>query len=182
MNLSYAGIGSRRTPDYILNEMTEIAIILSKEGYVLNSGGAPGADQAFEKGSLDKHKIFVPWNGFSGQQMLYQIPSEAFEIASGHHPAWSYLKDSVKRLMARNVMQVLGQDLKTHIEFLICWTPDSCMSHKTRNRDTGGTGLAISVASLYKIPIFNMCNNYCRNFVLNDLIRLIDSRKEDKQL
>jgi predicted Rossmann fold nucleotide-binding protein DprA/Smf involved in DNA uptake len=46
----YAGIGSRETPKEICNKMTEIASLLEKQDFVLRSGGANGADSAFEKG------------------------------------------------------------------------------------------------------------------------------------
>ena len=46
----YAGVGSRDTPPEVLARMTGIATKLYYLGYVLRSGGAPGADQAFEAG------------------------------------------------------------------------------------------------------------------------------------
>ena len=51
---TYAGIGSRRTPPEILRLMERMALILSGAGYTLNSGGAKGADSAFENGALRK--------------------------------------------------------------------------------------------------------------------------------
>jgi predicted Rossmann fold nucleotide-binding protein DprA/Smf involved in DNA uptake len=61
----YAGIGSRRTPSEILELMKEIGSKLEIEGWLLRSGGAPGADQAFEAGiSKDEAKqIWLPWQG-----------------------------------------------------------------------------------------------------------------------
>lgn len=46
----YAGIGSRKTPKKILEQMRNISSFLAKEGYTLRSGGADGADSAFEDG------------------------------------------------------------------------------------------------------------------------------------
>lgn len=48
--LLYAGIGSRETPRSILDLMTAIARKLEALGYTLRSGGATGADTAFEEG------------------------------------------------------------------------------------------------------------------------------------
>jgi len=39
---------------------------------------------------------------------------------------------------------------------LICWTPDGCESHRYRNRETGGTGTAISIADYHNIKIYNL--------------------------
>jgi len=46
----YAGIGSRKTPPDILALMEACAYKLARYGWNLRSGGAPGADQAFERG------------------------------------------------------------------------------------------------------------------------------------
>lgn len=48
---AYAGIGSRKTPKNVLDFMFEIGKELALLGYVLRSGGAEGADSAFEKGA-----------------------------------------------------------------------------------------------------------------------------------
>lgn len=47
-NMTYAGVGSRETPPEILAEMTKIANELAAKKYKLQSGGAIGADMAFE--------------------------------------------------------------------------------------------------------------------------------------
>ena len=46
----YAGVGSRSTPMHIQKLFEEIAATLAQNGYVLRSGGAEGADVAFERG------------------------------------------------------------------------------------------------------------------------------------
>jgi len=52
----------------------------------------------------------------------------------------------------------MGYDLKTPSKFVLCWTPDGCISKQTRNKNTGGTGQAIAYASENGIPIFNFRN------------------------
>lgn len=64
----------------------------------------------------------------------------------------------IRALMARNCQQVLGPNLDDPSKFVLCWTPDGCEHASTRSRTTGGTGLAISVASEFGIPVFNMAN------------------------
>ena len=61
----YAGIGSRETPKNKCRLMTKIAKILSGK-YTLRSGGADGADSAFEAGAGDNKQIFLPSNYFNG--------------------------------------------------------------------------------------------------------------------
>ncbi len=59
------------------------------------------------------------------------------------------------KLMARNSYQVLGRDLKSPSEFLICWTPDGYLTAVERTDGTGGTDQAIAIADFYRIPVLN---------------------------
>ena len=145
--LFYTGVGSRVTPKAILETMTLIAIKLSKSGYILRSGGAIGADQAFERGSA-LHHIFH----------ARDANMAAMAIAGGLHPAWDRCSQYAKRLHGRNAFQVLGLELDQPSKFLICWTPDGCESHASRTYETGGTGTAISIASEHGVPVFNLAN------------------------
>ena len=83
---------------------------------------------------------------------------EAEYMAATLHPAWSRLSQGARKLMARNCFQILGADLNTPINVVLCWTPDGCESHKTRSQTTGGTGQAISLASIKGIPVINFFN------------------------
>lgn len=169
----YAGIGSRETPPYILVLMEEIAAKLySQYNLILRSGGAGGADQAFQRGveQCNRYRgmeIYIPWEGFSDLKsndiLIHalssneiicvqnkQILKESEEIVAKFHPYWNNLKQGARRLMARNTFQVLGSDLKTYSKFVIAWTKDG--------KDTGGTGQALRIANFYGIKIENLYN------------------------
>lgn len=169
--MSYAGIGSRRTEDAvdpdskrpILEVMEELATELESLGYKLNSGHAEGPDQAFEKGvKEDSHKqIFTKSDA----------TSRTYKIAREVHPNWKSLGAYAKGLQARNTFQVFGRDLDKPVDFVLCYTPDGAENdprtgeteHLTGyNRpgipNTGGTGQAISMASMKGIPVINMAN------------------------
>ena len=62
--------------------------------------------------------------------------------------------------MARNVYQILGLDLNTPVDFVICWTPCGSQTDKQRSIKTGGTGLAISLADSLGIKVYNLANNF----------------------
>jgi len=126
--------------------MTKIAIKLAHSGYVLRSGGARGADLAFERGAGSAKRIYLA----SDSTLL------AENIARKFHPAWNRCSPYARRLHGRNSFQVLGDDLKTPSDFLICWTPDGCLTHEDRRRATGGTGTAISIADWHKVKVFNL--------------------------
>lgn len=150
MNKYYTGIGSRQTPDYMCRFMTKLARFLDKSGYILRSGGADGADTAFEDGATNKD-IFLPWKGFNDNLSLnYYTTEAAYELAAKFHPAWESCSPAARKLHARNGMQVLGLNLDVPSEFLICWTPVDD-PHRW-----GGTGQAIRIANAHDVPVFNL--------------------------
>ncbi len=160
MSLIYTGIGSRQTPDSILNTMYRIGQIQAARGYILRSGHADGADIAFEKGCIEGNgakEIFLPWKMFNynrhppfgnGYHCGYTYEKEAMEIASRFHPAWNRCSDGAKKMHTRNVYQILGLNLETPTNGVVCWTPNGSGS--------GGTGQAIRIAKAYEIPVFDL--------------------------
>lgn len=151
----YAGIGSRETPEHTLNLMSQMASYLANKGYTLRSGGADGADIAFENG-CDKvnglKEIYLPWGKFNGSNSnLIVKDKKAFELAEMYHPYWHNLSQGAKKLQARNCHQVLGNDLKTPSKFIICYTKDG--------KRKGGTGQALRIAETKNIDIFD-CGLY----------------------
>ena len=121
----YTGIGSRETPTELKNDIKSIVEHLNKKGYTLRSGGAPGADSFFEE-HAEKKEIYLPWRGFNGNtSLLFNPTPEAFEMAQKYHPNWGRLSYGAKKLMARNCHQVLGLDLKSPTDFIVCWTKDA---------------------------------------------------------
>jgi hypothetical protein len=151
MVIYYAGIGSRETPIIILHYFKKLGYYFAQQGYILRSGHAPGADQAFEIGcdnANGQKEIYLPWSGFEGSSSeLVVNNSKAFEIAEKFHPYWQNLKQGGQKLQARNSHQVLGLDLNTPSSFIVCWTKNGSGS--------GGTGQALRIAKAYDIPVFD---------------------------
>ena len=147
----YAGIGSRKTPQDILHLMKRVARFLEAKGYILRSGGAKGADQAFASGIQNERnmEIYLPWNNFEGQRgFVSGEDSTGFEIAKKFHPNWGALGQGGQKMMTRNTHQVLGNDCKTPSLFIICWTPGASGG--------GGTGQAIRIAKAHNIPVYDL--------------------------
>ena len=144
----YSGIGSRETPLSIKETIKEIVEILNKKDYILRSGGAPGADSFFEE-FADKKEIYLPWPKFNANSSeLNSVCKNAYKVAKKFHPAWERLSEAGKKLMARNSYQVLGQDLQTPVDFIICWTPGGKLK--------GGTAQAMRIANFCHIPVYNL--------------------------
>jgi hypothetical protein len=164
MNRIYTGIGSRETPKDMLEVMQEIGFDLSRAGWILRSGRSPGADQAFEAGARlgparrqSQLEIYIPWKGFEGATGSFEFiePSyvcasydEALGIAEQFHPAWDEYTEEAKKLLTRNVYQIVGKDLLTKTDFVVCWTKDG--------KRGGGTGQALRIAEYLEIPIFDL--------------------------
>jgi hypothetical protein len=158
---AYAGIGSRSTPFDIQLVMRDIAAALEND-YILRSGGADGADDAFLEGVTRKLRsartqIFLPGGHFrrhvarlDGCIDATKLPawSKALGMVGKYHPALDRLTPFTKKLMARNAMQVLGPNLDDPVKFVICWTPEG--------RLVGGTSYALRIAADYGIQIRNL--------------------------
>jgi len=140
MKKFYAGVGSRETPRDILNIMTIISYSLRHE-YTLRSGGAIGADTAFQSGAGFNRVIYK----------AHHATADAIELASTYHPNWKACKGIAKKLHGRNMQIVLGEGLAEPVEFVLCWTPGAKL--------VGGTAMAIRVAEDKDIPVFNLADS-----------------------
>ncbi len=175
MNYYYTGIGSRDTPLDVQNAMFDIAYTLCEKGYRLRSGGARGADTAFQAGveevvrehsldsmgSLGFADIYLPWKNYKREtenylpwwDIPYTYSPEAENLAKEVHPAWHKCSKGAKLMHQRNVYQVLGH-----------WPPEVEKSDfvlyyakETKyGKVSGGTATAVNVARKYGIPTINM--------------------------
>src|SRR5437763_10762587 len=123
----YTGIGSRATAADVCELMVALGEALAGAGWTLRSGGAAGADAAFEQGA-DRgggaKEIYLPVAGYNGNASpLCDPPAAAAEIAGRLHPFWRRCRPAAKRLHSRNVLQVLGADLATPSRLVVVWTP-----------------------------------------------------------
>lgn len=157
----YAGIGSRETPGDVLCLMRHLAAAFETIGFKLRSGGASGADCAFEEGV--KHPankaIYLPGPTFNGRQAgrngchdATKLPGwlKAIATVDQYHPDPRRLGQMGRKLMARNAMQVLGPNLDHPADLIVCWTPGGLLK--------GGTSQALRIAKDHGIPVFNLGN------------------------
>ncbi len=165
----YTGVGARDVPPEVARTMTLYGAVFAELGYTLRSGGATGSDTAFEIGCDNrqgKKEIYLPWKGYNDNPSeLWGIPDTdagraAVALAADLYgqERWSRVSHGVRKLMTRNIFQVMSQNLDTLSDFVVCWTPDGVRTAEERTRKTGGTGQAIACASQYDIPVFNLRN------------------------
>jgi len=158
MNI-YAGIGSRKTPNYILSIMKSVGEYLAEKGWTLNTGACIGADQTFAEGALKKGgtvNLFIPWpsyekrwiSGLHGNVNITVFNADkhkdAIESVYKYHPIGRNLKRSVVSLHARNYL------ILENVKFAVCYTTDG--------KASGGTGQAIRILNDRKINLFNLGN------------------------
>ncbi len=157
----YAGVGYRKTPATVLMVMKKIGYRLARKGYVLSSGAAEGPDSTFEAGcdyAKGEKEIWLPWKGFNKHTSQLLPKKKHFKLAEEYHPGWKNMTPGTKALMARNVGEILGENADDPVDFVVCYTEDGVEHHSQVTSKSGGTGFAISIASRYGIPVFNLRN------------------------
>ena len=133
--------------------MEDVGRRLRSKGLHLRTGGAVGADTAFATGAGEGARtIYVPWRGFnevSGSDVVLapDLPNwdNALLVAEEFHPNWEACTHGARKLLARNSYQILGEDLHSPCEFVVCWTKGG--------KGEGGTGQALRVARGLEPPV-----------------------------
>lgn len=183
----YAGIGSRETPSDIQNKMTEISAILENLNYILRSGGATGADTAFEIGIVNKKNmnIYLPtfnFNGHTPNNLSHIYIAEdrsnkdyqsAYESLK-YHPTGFRMRLKVRNMMIRNYFQAFGHNSLPKSKFIICWTPDAANGSTIKTTyDTGGSGQAIRLAAAHNIPVYNLKDKRYEGLNAQEIVDII---------
>lgn len=156
----YTGIGSRNTPADALEFIEQAAKHLAAKRWVLRTGHAQSADQAFERGAGNRAEVYLPWPTFEdatpivARTVMATPTREAHDVAAQHHPTWDTLKHGAKQLHARNAHQVLGPYLDDPVAFVLCWTPGG--------RGDGGTGQALRIARAHDVTVYDLGSDATR--------------------
>lgn len=176
-----AGIGSRRLTFASSKRQMYFACCIVFAGFKEHSGGADLSDTSHELGAriaydamclLDPSlppgeysrvmSIFLPWAGFNGRKegpsagYLVHCPPEAMNLTAPFHPGWQHLTEPARKMMSRNMLQVLSEDLRSPVKFVMCETPDGAFTASMTSSKTGGTGQAIRIADKYGVPVYNL--------------------------
>lgn len=180
----FAGIGSRETPDLVCAFMTAVGTAMAARGWRMRSGGAPGADQAFEAGYAAHpglKEIFLPWKGFEGSTSTLvapwvsdaQLAATIARLKPGWTPGVLTGRETAAEVIAH--AHILAE------HFHPAWEKVSPGGRKLHSRNghqilgakldrkaglvvawtidgqaTGGTGQAIRLAQHFGIPVLNL--------------------------
>lgn len=150
----YAGVGSRKTPKEKCEMMTRISSWLETQGLILRSGGASGADKAFEDGVRSEHmkEIYRATDCQNWARML----------ASEYNPAFWTLKPYVQNLIGRNMQIILGKDGDSPVQFVLCWA---------KSETSGGTSYGIKCALDNGIEVYNLYHIKRKRFLYKELLK-----------
>ena len=173
--VAYAGVGSRATPREVLTGMSDVAHTLGNAGFALSTGGAHGADKAFEAGALRTDApvtVHTPWPGYNGYRpgrdpesdidVIHPKAGDAvrglsfLHLARKHHPAWDRCRRGARALFLRNVAILAGaldnDGTMLPVRAVIAWNPNG----SAHGREAGGTGHTLRVAAELGIPVVNL--------------------------
>jgi hypothetical protein len=128
---------------------------------------SPGADQAFYRGAVAASgcvELYLPSPGFQAHArcpgegpdvFVMSKPSDAAGVlADRFHPDWGALPSEERLLRARDVHQVLGSDLASPAQLILCWTGDGSVDGT--GPTVGGTGQALRIAHHHGIAALNL--------------------------
>jgi len=149
----YAGIGSRNLSQEECDTCYAIGAWLASQGWILRTGAAEGADQAFAEGALVSSKLLItsvtlclPWRSYNeswvhqaqingaGIRVLKDTDKAAFDSVDKYHPNSNKLTQGAKRLHARNFLITNGTN------FVIAWPK------LNKWNQLGGTGQGMRIA------------------------------------
>lgn len=173
--LTFAGIGARATPRGVLSLMVQHGRELCLLGHTLRSGAAPGADQAFEQGcdqAKGKKEIYLPWPGFEGSVSALQPTEKAIRSVNQYHSRPENLSPGSVKLLGRDAQIILGENLESPVDFVICWTPEGGR--------VGGTGYSIKIAQQNKIPVYNLHSTRDCISLMEDIYRIEKTKTKEK--
>lgn len=170
----YAGIGSRDIDEDmdLFHKLVGLGESFAKLGYILRSGGADGADSAFEIGcdlASGKKEIYLPWRYFNENtsDLVLEPTKELEEITRSIYTRYDMSSRAVQKLHMRNVLQILGQpSIGPKSSFVICWTDRA-------NSDTGGTRFGIALAEKYHIPVINLYEKNWKSQSVEQITRIV---------
>lgn len=182
----YTGIGSRETPIDIQQLMTEIAMYLRAEGWTLRTGSGSRADKSYQIAAGENKEVYVPWDNFyPGQVGITSLTEESSRMAhdiwkfreqKGLVPTdgsisgkWEDLHPGTKAMLAKAMCMLLGKNLNTPSDMVICWTPGA--------KIVGISSHVICLAVFKHIPVFNLAE-YETEVIVREMLRRNTSPSE----
>lgn len=157
----FTGIGSRLIDSKHINLLYKIACLLEQDDWKCRTGNASGSDSVFRDAYATNSYNLSIYTPAQVQIDLCGNASKAKEIMYKYHPNPDAVRCNKfsECLLARDVYQVLGPNLREPSKIIICYTQNGELK--------GGTTMAIRIANAYGIPVLNIGNPKHYNAVLD---------------
>ncbi len=168
MTVRIACIGSRDLTTAQLGLCEKLGEWVVRCGHILDTGNAPGADQAFARGANqvrpDLVRLHLPWYNFERQAIhddnaVYTVDALSEEQLLLHtqnaekfHPAWGRLSQGARKLMVRNGMIMMPLPLCFHV--------DMCLALPSNKQGRGGTGQGMRIAEHFGVKLVDLRERY----------------------
>lgn len=170
----YTGVGSRHAPTEIVRRCVALAIALQKLNMSLRTGDAIGCDAAFSVGAggrvigtsagMVERESPACTKDDRGTRVQIFKPTEtigwtvgALRACLDYSEDLSRRPELHRRLLLRNMRQVLGPRGEDPSNFLVYWSPEpNCVCIDRRKSDGGGTRYAVRRAHLSGVPCFHL--------------------------
>lgn len=146
---AYAVSADLDAPKDVLEAFLELAEELEDNGYILRTKGDENVDCELIERLKDSSKVelYLPWENFNDWEEPFIPMAGAYEMAWKYHPAWAECDEELKRLHASTSHIIMGKDLKSLVDFLICYTP--------KGQGEEVTDQAVRIADTNLIPVFD---------------------------
>ena len=135
---AYAGFGSWNTPAHIVVVIESLGRALAEAGWTLRTGGAAGAESAFERGC----------DAVGGRKELVGRPADIESASAQFWPEtllpWAQLSANTRALLAQSACQILGPDLDAPAKFLAYWKSTDGRSFEIDH--------ALQIAAAHAVP------------------------------
>lgn len=157
-NKTYCATGNMEIGMKVKNILVEIGRVLALNGYTLRSGGAPGAESAFEEGCDSvggKKEIYLPFEGYNnkttGVVTDMTNEEEAIKIAQRYYLLWFKLSNKVKQMLTRYSWAVLGRNLDDPVDFVIAYIREDGKTTEQVVRVANGSNITVyNIGSIYR--------------------------------
>ena len=170
MAYKIAFIGSRKLKESSYPQDYQIfynlALLAATNGVIMRSGGAEGADLCAETAYFEASKenpevlklveIFVPWRSFNASNPLHKhyskslpgVEEEECLLTVMNESHYLNLSNGAALLHLRNCKEILGDNLDSPVDVVICFT--------VNRKVVGGTATGIKLAINSGIPVYNI--------------------------
>jgi hypothetical protein len=139
----------------------KVARELFSKGFTIRNGGDinDGLVKVARIPFADRELIYLPWKKFNPDLTGDMIkPNECGYRHSAHyHKGFKKVPPAVRAIIARTTNLILGEDCKTPVNLLICYTKDGASNTgEVDYKTTGNMSYIINLCDELNIPIFNL--------------------------